>query len=51
MSCRYEAFNSLIRTKNIYGNRHSPSKDIAYNFAVLEHLRFICSGGYYDETK
>ena len=24
---RFEAFNSLIRTQNIYGNCHSPSKD------------------------
>ena len=32
----------------MYGNRHAPSKDIldiAQKFAVLEHLRFICSGG------
>lgn len=45
---RYEAFNSVVRAQNIYGNRHSPSKDIAYNFAVLQHLRFLCSGGYCD---
>ena len=33
-----------MRGQNVYGNRHSPSKDIANNFAVLEYLRFICAG-------
>ena len=46
LSIRYEAFNSLIRKQNVYSNRQSPSHDIAYNFATIEHLRFICSGGY-----
>ena len=44
---RFEAFNSLMRTQNVHGNRHAPSKDISHNFAVIEHLRFICSGGLY----
>lgn len=46
---RFEAFNSLIRAQNIFGNRHAPSKDIAHNFAALEHLRFICCGGFYKQ--
>ena len=42
---RCETFNSLIRTRNIFGNKQAPSRDIAHGFAVLEHLRFVCSGG------
>ena len=42
---RYESFNSLIRTQNVFGNKQSPSKDIAHNFAIIQHLRYICSGG------
>jgi hypothetical protein len=47
---RYEAFNSIVRCQNIYGNRHSPSKDIANNFATTENLRFVCEGGCHDNT-
>ena len=36
--------------QNVYGNQHSPSKDIAFNFAVLQQLRFICSGGHYSDS-
>lgn len=42
---RCESYNSVIRAKNIFGNRLAPSRDIACGFAILEHLRFICSGG------
>ena len=31
----------------MYGNRQAPSKDISHNFANLEYLRFLCSGGLY----
>ena len=34
-----------MRVKNVYGNWHSPSKDIGNNFTVLEYLQFICVGG------
>jgi hypothetical protein len=44
---RFESFNSLVRTQNIFGNRQSPSRDIAFRFAVLQNLRYICSGGYF----
>ena len=37
-----------MRDRNIYGNKHSPSKDIAVNLATLEYLRFISCGGVYD---
>ena len=47
---RCETFNSLIRARNIYANRLAPSKDIALGFAVIEHLRFLCSGGSFDGT-
>ena len=46
--CRCETFNSLIRGRNVYGNRLAPSRDIAKGFAVIEHLRFVCSGGCLD---
>ena len=47
----YEAFNGLMRAQIIFGNRHSPSKDICQNFAVLQYLRFICCGGYYNKRQ
>lgn len=43
---RCETFNSYIRSQNIYGNKSSPSRDIAKKFAAIEQLRFICEGGY-----
>ncbi|KAL5517747.1 hypothetical protein EMCRGX_G003356 [Ephydatia muelleri] len=46
-----ESFNSLIRTWNIFGNRHAPSKDIANNFAVQESIRFTFSGSYYNPSE
>ena len=46
---RFESFNSIIRTQNIYGNRHAPSRDIAHSMAVQQQLRFVCSGGIYDQ--
>ena len=48
--CRFESFNSFIRGQNIYSNRRAPSRDIAYNFAVLEHVRSICSGALFNST-
>ena len=47
---RYESFNSAIRAQNVYGNKQAPSKDIASKFAHIEHLKFICSGGYVNEN-
>ena len=46
--CRCE---TLIRARNIYSNRLSPSRDIAKSFSLIQHLRFLCSGGSFDETK
>ena len=46
-TCRFETFNSFIRTHNIYGNKGAPSYDIACRFATLEHLRHIGEGGYF----
>ena len=43
---RFEAFNSLIRTQNVFGNKQAPSRDIAITFAHIEHLRSLCSGNY-----
>ncbi|KAL5468894.1 hypothetical protein EMCRGX_G030040 [Ephydatia muelleri] len=39
-----ESFNSIIRAKNIFSNKHSPSKYIATNVGVEESIRNICSG-------
>ena len=47
---RFESFNSLLRNQNVFSNRESPSKDIGTNFAVLEHLRFLCSGGKFEDS-
>ena len=43
---RCEAFNSLMRARNIFANRQSPSSswDIARGFEVLETLRSVCTG-------
>ena len=46
-------FNSLVRSENVYSNKQSPSKDIAYGVARLEHVQYIASGGKFgsgDET-
>ena len=40
-----ESFNGLMWTHNIYANRAAASRDIARSFAVIDHLRFMCSGG------
>ena len=48
---RCETYNSLIRARNVYGNRLAPSRDIAHGFALIEHLRFICAVGSFDGTK
>ena len=47
-SHRCETFNSLIRAQNIFGNRMAPSRDIARQFSIIEHLRFICSSESFD---
>ena len=44
---RCESFNSFIRNHNIHGNKRAPSRDIAYRFAVIEHIRYLgCSEKY-----
>eukprot|EP00731_Ephydatia_muelleri_P033683 Em0035g20a len=48
---RPESFNSNIRMQNIFGNKQAPSRDIAVHFAVIEHLRFVCEGGYYNDKE
>ena len=48
--CRFESFNSFIRAQNVYSNRRAPSRDIAYNFSVLEHIRAVCSGAQFNNT-
>ena len=45
---RCESYNSLIRARNIFANRVASSREIAQGFAILEHFRFICSGGSLD---
>eukprot|EP00731_Ephydatia_muelleri_P014299 Em0008g19a len=41
---RCESFNPIIRAKNIFSNKHSPSKYIATNFGAEDSTRNICSG-------
>lgn len=48
---RCESFNSFVRLQNIFSNKQAPSRDIAKHFSVLEHLRYICQGGYYGESE
>lgn len=43
--CRCDSFNGILRSYNEHGNRRASSRDIATRFAVVEQLRFICSGG------
>ena len=43
-----EAFNSLIRAKNVHSNHLAPSRDIAVKFEVISSLRILCSGGTVD---
>ena len=44
---RCESYNSLIRGWNIFGNKQSPSRDIARRFAIQESIRFHFSGSFY----
>ncbi|KAL5491388.1 hypothetical protein EMCRGX_G016668 [Ephydatia muelleri] len=41
---RCESFNSIFRAKNIFSNKHSPSKDIVTNFGFEGSIQNICSG-------
>eukprot|EP00731_Ephydatia_muelleri_P004895 Em0002g1071a len=44
-----ESFNSDVRIQNIFGNKQAPSRDIVAHFSVIEHLRFVCEGGCYND--
>ena len=44
---RFEAFNSFIRSQNVFANRLAPSRDIAHKLAVIEYLRYLCSSNSY----
>ncbi|KAL5488729.1 hypothetical protein EMCRGX_G017714 [Ephydatia muelleri] len=48
---RCESYNGVIRSHNIYANKHAPSKDIANSFAIQESIRFFCSGGHLDQSE
>ena len=41
---RYESLNSIIRAKDIFSNKHSPSKYIATKFGIEESIQNICLG-------
>ena len=41
----------MIRSRNIYANKHAPSKDIANSFAIQESIQFFCSGGHLDQSE
>ena len=38
-----------MRIQNIFGNKQAPSRDIAAHFSAIEHLRFVCEGGCYND--
>ncbi|CAB4010556.1 Hypothetical predicted protein [Paramuricea clavata] len=42
---RFEAFNSVIRTLNVYSNRHASSKDIGERLLKHHILKFVTNGG------
>ena len=41
---RCESFNGLMRLHNIHSNRQASSRDIAEDFARIEHVRHILCG-------
>ena len=47
---RFKAFNSQLRSRNVYANRLAPSRDIAHGFNVIGHLRSLCAGGVLDNS-
>ncbi|KZT58587.1 hypothetical protein CALCODRAFT_414850, partial [Calocera cornea HHB12733] len=42
---RYESYNSIFREGSILSNHQAPSRDIATQFANLERVRHITTGG------
>ena len=43
--CTFEAFNSVIRQLNVYSNCHASSKDIGEKYVSHHLLKFLISGG------
>ena len=42
-----ESYNALFRFCSILSNHQAPSRDIARQFAALEHTAFVLAGGYW----
>ena len=38
-----------MQIQNIFGNKQASSRDIAAHFSAIEHLRFVCEGGCYND--
>lgn len=51
ITIRCESFNSAVRLQNIFVNKQAPSRDIANQIAVVEHLHYICNGGIYNNNE
>ncbi|KAK7438400.1 hypothetical protein VKT23_018013 [Stygiomarasmius scandens] len=43
----FESFNAIIRGFSIHSNRQAPSRDIAFEFAGLNRVRHLLSGGWF----
>ena len=41
----------MVRVQNIFGNKLSPSRNVANHFACVEHIRFICEGGLFNNNE
>ena len=46
---RYEAYNAVFRASSVYSNRLCPSRDIAWAFAGMDHVKHIVTGGYWQD--
>ncbi|KAJ6626754.1 hypothetical protein B0H10DRAFT_2161530 [Mycena sp. CBHHK59/15] len=47
----YEAYNTVFRACSIYSNRLTPSRDIAWSFAGIEHVKHIVMGGWWRDSQ
>ncbi|KAJ3792239.1 hypothetical protein GGU11DRAFT_760921 [Lentinula aff. detonsa] len=43
----FEAFNAIFRLCSVYSNHQAPSRDIAFQFASMNRVKHILSGGFF----
>jgi hypothetical protein len=46
----FECFNAIFRFCSIFSNHQAPSRDIAAQFASMDRLKHLLSGGYWQEN-